>query len=82
MQKEPEIVKILREEERLRTLQTKSCSSNETVQKSEDDSIHETDDSIMLVYRPSTIIRIPCTRSNSNHLRTAFEHCPCCYSRS
>ena len=43
MQREPEIVKILREEERLRNLQTKSCSSNETIVTTEDKPVHETE---------------------------------------
>ncbi|MCX6670800.1 MAG: PAS domain-containing protein, partial [Euryarchaeota archaeon] len=76
MQREPEIVKILREEERLKTLQTKSCTSNETVQKSEDDTIHETDDSTLLYTSPPRSSESFAPDQIQTIYRTAFERCP------
>ncbi len=76
MQREPEIVKILREEERLRNLQLQSSISNEPFVKSEDETIHEIDDSTVLcTSHPRSFESLP-----SDHLqtiyRTAFEVCP------
>ncbi|KYK24080.1 hypothetical protein AYK25_01980 [Thermoplasmatales archaeon SM1-50] len=49
MTSEPEIVKILREEERLRTIQTKSSYNEENLSKSNDVVLHNSDDSTMLL---------------------------------
>ena len=48
MRKEPEIVTILREEERLRKLQMKSSDSFDNIEISEDASIDTSNDTIML----------------------------------
>jgi PAS domain S-box-containing protein len=48
MQKEPEIVKILREEERLRNTSMKSSNSSITARKSEDTSIDASHDTVMM----------------------------------
>jgi len=76
MQREPEIVKILREEERLRNLQTQSSNSNEPLVKSEEEAVHESDDSTMLCTSHSR----PFESLPSDHIqtiyRTAFEVCP------
>ncbi|DAC72987.1 MAG TPA: hypothetical protein DSN98_02355 [Thermoplasmata archaeon] len=48
MGKEPEIVKILREEERLRISQKKSSSGSESVSESEDSLVHSSDDTLMM----------------------------------
>jgi PAS domain S-box-containing protein len=76
MQREPEIVKILREEERLKTLQTKSCISNETVGKSEDDTIHETDDSTLLYTAHPQSSESLAPDQIQTIYRTAFERWP------
>lgn len=76
MQREPEIVKILREEERLRNLQTKSCSSNETIVTTEDKTVHETDDSKIL-FAPHTKQLNTFTPDQIETIyRTAFKICP------
>jgi PAS domain S-box-containing protein len=49
MTMEPEIVKILREEERLRASQAKSSYGRENTSKSNDIAIHESDDSTLLL---------------------------------
>lgn len=49
MTTEPEIVKILREEERLKNLQTKSSYDDREDKKSPDSTIHASDDSLMLL---------------------------------
>ncbi len=49
MRKEPEIVKILRDEERLRKFQMKSSGSCDNVQIPEDTSVDTSHDTIMMV---------------------------------
>lgn len=76
MLREPEIVKILREEERLRNVQTQSSTSNEPLVKSEEETVHETDGSTVLcTSHPRSFESLP-----SDHIqtiyRTAFKICP------
>ncbi|HWR64217.1 MAG TPA: PAS domain-containing sensor histidine kinase [Candidatus Thermoplasmatota archaeon] len=76
MQREPEIVKILREEERLRNLQTKSCSSNETIVTTEDKPVHETENSKKLFASNTKQLNTFTPDQIETIYRTSFEICP------
>lgn len=68
MHKEPEIVKILREEERQRTSQTSSSDRNKTDTPSEDSRVDETDGSLLLYSAsPESFIHV-----NPAHLETIY----------
>ncbi len=73
MQREPEIVKILREEERLKNFQTKSSVSDDEITRSEDVMLHPSNDSITIFES----YKKQCNTLSPNHLetiyRTAFE---------
>ncbi len=76
MHREPEIVKILRDEERQRNSQKKTSSSNEPVTKSKDDAFHEIDDSTLLCTTPPKPNQsLPADQMQTIY-RTAFEICP------
>jgi PAS domain S-box-containing protein len=76
MQKDPEIVKILREEERLKTLQAQSNTSNEPLVKSEEETVHEIDDSAILCTSPQRLFESLSSDHIQTIYRTAFEICP------
>jgi PAS domain S-box-containing protein len=69
MQKEPEIVKILREEERSGKFETKSSGNNENVQMTEDASVDTSHDTIMMV-RPEG--KQPVNNLDQNLLETIY----------
>ena len=76
MQRDPEIVKILREEERHKTLQAQSNTSTESLQKPEDETVHDTNHSTVLCTSPPDTSESGLTEQIQILCRTAFEMCP------
>ncbi|HIH00276.1 MAG TPA: PAS domain S-box protein [Thermoplasmata archaeon] len=76
MHREPEIVKILREEERQRNSQKNAGSDNETLVKSHDESTHEADDTTVVCTMPQEPVESFSLAHLEQIYRTTFEVCP------
>lgn len=76
MQREPEIVKILREEDRLKKNQTNSSTHTEPMPKSDDETVHDTNSSTILCTSPPDPFHSDSIDQIQILCRTAFEMCP------